>query len=89
MPLASSTSWHPRTRRLSRTHQPRDPAGADDLVCLLAFSITGLLLNGLALMVQGVDRWLVLSGLALTAGVPALAAMAVLHFASHVDEARS
>jgi hypothetical protein len=85
MPLASSASWHPRTWHLSTTHQPRDPAGAADLVGPLAFSIAGLLLNDLALMVQGVDRWLVLSGLALTAGVPALAAMAVLHFGSHVD----
>jgi hypothetical protein len=74
---------------LSALPQPRDGAGDGDLVCLLALSVTGLLLNGLALMVQGDDGWLVLSRLALIACAPALAAMAALHFAGHVDEACS
>jgi hypothetical protein len=59
------------------------------LVCLLALSVTGLLLNGLALMVQSDDGWLVLSRLALIACAPALAAMVALHFAGHVTEACS
>ena len=81
MPLASNTSRHPST-------MPRrgDPAGASPLACPLAFSVTGLLLNGLALMVQGDDGWQVLSRLALMASAPALAA---LHFAGHGDEAHS
>jgi hypothetical protein len=74
---------------LSALPQPRDGGGDADLVCLLALSVTGLLLNGLALMVQGDDGWLVLSRLALIACAPALAAMAALHFAGHVDEACS
>lgn len=74
---------------LSTLPQPRDGAGDRDLVCLLVLSVTGLLLNGLALMVQGDDGWLVLFRLALIACAPALAAMAALHFAGHVDEACS
>jgi hypothetical protein len=74
---------------LSALPQPRDRAGDGDLVCLLALSVTGLLLNGLALMVQGDDGWLVLFRLALIACAPALAAMAALHLAGHVDEACS
>jgi hypothetical protein len=74
---------------LSTLPQPRDGAGGGDLVCLLALSVTGLLLNGLALMVQGDDGWLVPFRLALIACAPALAAMAALHFAGHVDQAYS
>ena len=74
---------------LSALPQPRDRAGDGDLICLLALSVTGLLLNGLALMVPGDDGWLVLFRLALIACAPALAAMAALHFAGHLDEAGS
>jgi len=74
---------------LAALPQPRDGAGDGDLVGLLALSVTGLLLNGLALMVQGDDGWLVLFRLALIACAPVLAAMAALHFAGQLDEACS
>jgi hypothetical protein len=67
-------------------HQPWCP---DALACPLAFSLIGLLLNGLAVMVQSDDGWLALPGFALIAGAPALAAMAASHLSGHVDEASS
>ena len=69
--------------------QPRESAGGDNLACPLAFSVTGLLMHGLALMVQNHDGWPAPIGFTLIAAAPALAAMAALHFAGDVDEARS
>jgi hypothetical protein len=64
------------------------------LSCLLAFSVTGLLLHCLALIAQSDDRGLVPIGFALVAAAPALSAIAALHlagdhFADDVDETRS
>jgi hypothetical protein len=50
-----------------------DSAGAGDSACVLAFSVAGLLLNGLALMVQGDEGRL--PGVALIAGALAMAAL--------------
>ena len=83
MPLVSSAPRRPKTIR-----QPGDPAGGANLACPLAFSVTGLLVHGLALMVQNLDGRPAPIGFALIAAAPALAAMAVLHFAGDVDEAR-
>jgi len=69
--------------------QPRDSAGGDNLACPLAFSVTGLLVHGLALMMQNQDGWLAPIGFALIAAAPALAGMAALHFAGNIEEARS
>jgi hypothetical protein len=68
--------------------QPRDSAGSDNLACPFAFSVTGLLVHGLALMVQNQDGWPAPIGFALIAAAPVLAALAALHFAD-LDEARS
>jgi hypothetical protein len=59
------------------------------LSCLLAFSVTGLLVHCLALIAQSDDRGLVPIGFALIAAAPALSAIAALRFASDVDETRS
>ena len=69
--------------------QPRDSAGGDNLACPLAFSVMGLLMHGLALMVQNHDGWPAPIGFALIGAAPALAAIAALHFAGDLDEARS
>jgi len=69
--------------------QPRESAGGDNLACPLAFSVTGLLMHGLALMVQNHDGWPAPIGFTLIAAAPALAAIAALHFAGDLDEARS
>jgi hypothetical protein len=64
------------------------------LSCLLAFSVTGLLVHCLALIAQSDDRGLTPIGFALVAAAPALSAIAALHlagdhFADDVDETRS
>jgi hypothetical protein len=73
---------HPRT-----IHRRGDvgPAAAGHLLCLLAFSLGGLLMDCLALVLQGATSLAPL-GFALTAGAPLLAAMAALHFAGNTDE---
>ncbi len=68
--------------------QSRDSAGGNNLACPLAFSVTGLFVHGLALMMQNQDGWQAPIGFVLIAAAPALAAMAALHFAGDVDEAR-
>jgi hypothetical protein len=80
MPPVSSAPWHARARRLRRDH-----AGAG-LVCPLLYSLTGLVMNGLALMAPSEAGYLTLLGFALIAGAPPTAAMAALHFAGNNDE---
>jgi hypothetical protein len=81
MPSVFSAPSHARAIR-----RHGDCAGADQLVCPLAFSLTGLLANGLALMALNEDGWLALLGFALIAGAPPIAAMAALHLAGNADE---
>jgi hypothetical protein len=80
MPSVSSAPWHARAIRRRRDH-----AGAG-LVCPLAFSLTGLVMNGLALMAPSEGGHLTLLGFALIAGAPPIAAMVALHFAGNSDE---
>jgi hypothetical protein len=54
-------------------HRRGNSADAADFVCVLAFSAAGLLLNGLALMVQGDDGRR--PGVALIAGALAMVAL--------------
>ena len=83
MPQVSGAPWCPKTIR-----QPRNCAGGGNLACPLAFSVTGLLMHGLALMVQNHDGWPAPIAFALIAAAPVLAAMIALHFAGDIDEAR-
>jgi hypothetical protein len=75
-----SVSWHARARRRRRDH-----AGAGG-ACPLLFSLTGLVTNGLALMMPSEDGYLTPLAFALIAGAPPIAAMAALHFAGNGDE---
>lgn len=68
MAYLSRASWYPNTM-----HRRGDSADAGDFACVLAFPVAGLLLNGLALMVQGDDGRL--PGLALIAGALAMVAL--------------
>jgi hypothetical protein len=80
--MVSIDRLHPRT-----IHRRGDVgrAAAGHLVCLLAFSLGGLLTDCLALVMQGETSLAPLS-FALTAGAPLLAAMAALYFAGNPDE---
>jgi hypothetical protein len=80
MPSISSAPWHARARRRRRAHADTG------LACPLLFSLTGLVTNGLALMVPSEDGYLTLLGFALIAGAPPIAAMAALYFAGNSDE---
>jgi hypothetical protein len=67
MTFISSTPQHPHVLPRCRD---RTPAAADDLAGPLAFSVTGLLTHGLALLTQGDDACLMLLNFALIASTP-------------------
>jgi hypothetical protein len=77
MPSVSRAAWRARAMR-----RRRDRAGSS---CPLVFSLAGLLMNGLALMVPSEDGYLALLRFALIASAPLLAGMAALHFAGSAD----
>jgi hypothetical protein len=64
----------------------RDSAGVDGLVYPLAFSLAGLLTNGLALMLPADDGHLAMLRFALVAAAPPIAALAAGHFAGKASE---